>query len=225
MTINLFVSGSTGFVDNPNNSADDSFRKEFSYWGIGSRDNASRYEVMKNGTIGSQHNENSKNIIIGFRNCIYTESELENLAFGLKNAIDLIRSQNGYPNINLFGHSNGGNAIARYLYTYRPTFVDNVLTCATPYNGKALTVKPSAFVQEVSNLRLSWQPNGQIDMFVGKGDTGNPKFPSSVANDGVIATDSGICGQLVYNQNVNVISGAGHTSINTIPQVTQIVKS
>ncbi|WP_125711049.1 hypothetical protein [Companilactobacillus zhongbaensis] len=48
-------------------------------------------------------------------------------------------------------------------------------------------------------------------------------FPSHVENDGNISTKSGQCGQLVYNHYVNVIEGANHGTINTIPEVTKIV--
>lgn len=220
MTINLFVAGSGANFKDPNGNA---FQNEFNTWGIGNRDLIDCVEVQKNGTAKYVQNGSHKNIVITFKNCFYRECELENIGYGLKNAIDLVRKNNGNPTINLFGHSNGGNAIARYLYTFKPKFVNNVLTCATPYNGMAFTVKPSAFVKEVLNLSNFWSPIGNIDIFVGKGIYTPKVFPDYISNDGVISTDSGQCGQLVYNHYVNVIEGANHGTINTIPEVTKIV--
>ncbi|WP_125711045.1 alpha/beta hydrolase [Companilactobacillus zhongbaensis] len=222
MTINLFVGGSgANFKDPSGNLMQDAFRNEFNHWGIDNRDYVDCIEVQKNGTAQYVQRGSHKNIVITFKNCIYIESELENIGFGLKNAMDLVRRDNGYPFINLFGHSNGGNAIARYLYNFKPNFIENILTCATPYNGKALTVTSSPFLKEVSDLTSYFKPSGNVDMFVGKGNI-SAEF-GNIPNDGVISTDSGQCGRWVYNHYVNVIEGANHGTINTIPEVTKIV--
>jgi triacylglycerol esterase/lipase EstA (alpha/beta hydrolase family) len=225
MTVNFFVSGSGGNFKDPSSSvpgAQDSFRAPFTSWGL-NRDEATCIEISKNGTAKYVQYGNS-NVVVTFRSCFYVESELDGLGYALKNAIDLYRRDHGNPNINILGHSNGGNAIARYVQAFRPSFIMNVITCATPYNGVALTVKPTGFVKEVENIDLSWSPQGNINMFVGEDNSG-ANFSPAVANDGTISTDSGLCGQDVYNRAVQIVQAADHGTILTSQPVMNVLNS
>lgn len=236
MTVNIFVSGSGG------NWYDDPIWKDFFYYPNNVNPNGIRYDIAKinrvqvemNGTakfIGTDKYPiptEKKQFVVSFQNCIYVQQELQNLGYQLKNAIDLIRNTvGGDVHINLFGHSNGGNAIARYVQAFKPYFVDNLVTCATPYNGVAWSVTPTGFLKDVTGIGYYWQPNNNLNMFVGStgSNYNNDSYPTWLDTDGVIAVDSGACGENVYGKTVQVLKGYTHGTILHAPEVQRAVKS
>lgn len=223
MTVNIFVSGSGGnWYDNPQwgnffNGAHGIPLDTKTLNVVESRQDG-RAKMMVRGSL-------KKNYIVTFRNCFYVQQELENIGYQLANAITFIQSDSGQREVNLFGHSNGGNAIVRYLQAFRHDFVHDVVTCATPYNGEAWSVNKTGFLKEVENVPL--HISGTISMFVGSmgNNDGNSAYPKWLDTDGTISTDSGSCGVYPYGKQVTVISQRDHGTILNAPQVQNAVQS
>jgi len=215
--LNIFVGGSgatTSFI------VDGS---ELSHWGV-SVNNFNVITVTKTGEAKFvKRVYGAKSATVTFQTYHYNCEELENLGYYLENAVQLFRNAEGpTDSINILGHSNGGNAIVRWLETYTPNYINEIVTAATPYNGKAVTVKQTGFVKEVMADKDRIKYNS-VHVFVARDDRYNT-FPSTIANDGTIAEDSALCGSLVFPGSVTVCNNQNHGTIMWSPEVINVVK-
>lgn len=217
--LNIFVGGSgavTNFIVNsPEVSSD---------WGA-NPDSFNIITVTKTGEAKFVRRVyGSKSATVTFQTYHYNCPELENLGFYLENAVQLFRNAEGpTDNVNILGHSNGGNAVVRWLETYSPDYINEIVTAATPYNGKAVTVKQTGFVKEVIADKNKIKYNS-AHVFVARNDN-STAFPSTIANDSVISEDSGLCGSLVFPNSVTVCNNQNHGTVLWAPEVNSVVKN
>jgi hypothetical protein len=204
MTLNFFIAGSTG---GPYDMSKDLANMGF----YDTR--TSIIECSKWGTASYYSHDYSRNAYVYFDLNHYNRMELQNIPFALNNAIELFRSEHNYDDINLYGGSNGGNAIARFLAYFAPDYVNDVVTACTPYNAYAYTKKPTGFLKEVISLSDNIQVNGNVTLVAANSGKKEPGFPSNIVTDGVVPLNSALCGELIYNVPVQVVYGYGHSGL------------
>ncbi|WP_129045612.1 alpha/beta hydrolase [Companilactobacillus metriopterae] len=220
--LNIFVGGSgsdRNFIVNDYSNGPSVAQ----HWGV----NPSMFniiEVEKNGTASFYKRvPGSKYATVVFKTNNYLVGELENLPYYLQNAVTLFRNAEGATDkLNIMGHSNGGNAVVRWLETYSPSYVNNIITIATPYNGKAVTVQQTGFVKEVIADKAKIKYSGTVNTFVAKDPT-NDAFPTNIASDGVIAEDSALCASLVFPQSVTECNNQNHGTVLWSPEVKNVI--
>lgn len=217
MSLNIFVAGSSATTDFLMNG---DYSSSVLKWGV-SPDDFNVIEVSRKGTIKYvQEKKSSKNATIIIEANVYNEADVENMAYYLQNGIQAVRNLPGNEKepLNLFGHSNGGNAIVRWLETYchvkGAPQINNIVTVATPYNGYAMTTEQTGFLKEALgyNYVISIMPKGDVTVIAAKDDTDNG-FPSEFANDGVISLDSADCGSKVLETTVKVVDYSNHNDV------------
>lgn len=215
--LNIFVGGSGATKDFIVNDT------VASRWGIAS----SSFNIITVSKTGEakfiRRVTGSKNTTVTFQTYHYNVGEIENTGFYLENAVQLFRNAEG-PNdtINILGHSNGGNAVVRWMEAYSPNYVNEVVTAATPYNGKSMTVKQTGFVKEVmaGKSKLHYT---KAHVFVARDDDIH-MFPSSIANDGVISEDTALCGSLVFANSLTIVkNNQNHGTILWSPELENVV--
>ncbi|TGD20926.1 alpha/beta hydrolase [Companilactobacillus suantsaicola] len=219
--LNIFVGGSGATKDFIVNDANGSVA---SHWGV----DPSIFNIITVTKTGEakfvKRVSGSKNATVTFQTYHYNVGEVENTGFYLENAVQLFRNAEG-PNdmVNILGHSNGGNAVVRWLETYSPNYINSIVTAATPYNGKSMTVKQTGFVKEVMANKDKIKYNS-VNVFVARDDDIHT-FPSKYANDGVISEDSALCGSLVFPDSITVVANnQNHGTIMWSPEVINVVK-
>lgn len=202
MTLNFFIAGSAGGPNGMSNGLSILGFTDTRY---------SIIEASKWGTASYYKYNNSKNAYIYFDMNHYNRMELQNIPFALNNAIQLFRSDHSYDNINLYGVSNGGNAIARFLAYFVPNYVNDVVTACTPYNGYAYTKKPTGFLKEIIALSDNIKVYGRVTLVAADSEKTESGFPSNIVTDGVVPLNSALCGEFIYNTPVQIVYGYGHS--------------
>ncbi|WP_048705225.1 alpha/beta fold hydrolase [Companilactobacillus ginsenosidimutans] len=192
------------------------------YWGANTND-FKTIHINKYGVPSfTDFKSGCKNAKIVFAENKYLETDIEDMAFALENAIQLFMDYAGRDQINIYGHSNGGNIITRWLETYKPNYVHNILTVATPYNGKSVSVTPTGFLKEAIANKDKISYSGQVDMIVARLDN-QQSYPSNIPSDGVVAYDSAQCGTLIYGNRMSVVDGYNHNTAQASPLVSNLI--
>lgn len=215
-TVNVWIAGSTGSQGDFSNSLLDGL-------GLDSSQNTTVY-VGNDGKIISKQNQSStnKNISVIFENNQFAEGTLENNPNILDNALMSEYIAKRFDSINIFGHSNGGNILTRWIERYskyRPFSVNQIVTICTPFNGYVVqgSDHPTGFLKEVLSSKDSL--NGISKKAFGayynyatyRPYTGNNS--ATYAGDTVVTLANAETAENVFNVSLDVINGVTHMSI------------
>lgn len=222
--LNIFVGGSTvndNFIVGP--SIGNLPNSLASYWGQ-DPNNFDIIHIEKSGKVSWKFpHYGRKDIVVVYAPSQYLETDLENVPFCLENAISMIREQLGHDQINIYGHSNGGNIVTRWIETYNPDYIHNICTVSTPYNGKAVSVDQTGFLKEAIANKDKIRYSGQADIIVARTSDQNT-YPDSIPSDGVVSYDSASCGLLIYGSDkISVVDGYDHNTAQASPLVSNLI--
>lgn len=141
-----------------------------------------------------------------------------------------------FDEVNLIGHSNGGNVITRWTERYaknRPFKVINLVTICTPFNGDTVSRNATGLLKEVLSDRNQLNGVNKKGFYANTGYEYYPYYGGSYYGDTVVTIDNAKTGEQVFGSNFtelkyqNGISGSRvnhNTAMNSI-QVIDFLKT
>lgn len=227
-TVNVWIAGSTGTEGDFKNSLLEN---------VGLNDNEiTTIEVSIDGSIISRENDSSalRNISVVFQDNGFTESVLENNPNLLDNILMSEYTIKRFDNINIIGHSNGGNILTRWIERYegyRPFSVIRMVTICTPFNGYVVqgADQPTGFLKEVlnNNSKLNGISKKAFGAYSGYNTyrpyTGNNS--ETYAGDTVVTLANAKTAENVLGVSLDVINGQTHMGILNSNEVKSYLES